>query len=81
MSSAGTPGNKPRTNRKRKVARTFRLTPGKVEAAQRILGVATATDAIETALDMVVFREELIAGTRAAHGLRITSPDATRGRS
>ena len=41
----------------RKTARTFRLTPGKVEAAQRILGVPTATEAIETALDMVVFRQ------------------------
>ena len=40
----------------RKLARTFRLTPGKVEAAQRILGASTATQTIETALDMVLFR-------------------------
>jgi hypothetical protein len=53
----------------RKKARTFRLTPGKIEAAQRILGVPTATDAIETALDMVIFREELIRGTKAALGI------------
>ena len=53
----------------RKASRTFRLTPGKVEAAQRILAAPTATDAIETALDMVIFRDELIRGTRAAFGI------------
>lgn len=53
----------------RKKTRTFRLTPGKVEAAQEILGVSTATDAIETALDMVIFREELVRGTKAAFGI------------
>ena len=64
--------------RRRKVARTFRLTPGKVEAAQRILGVPTATDAVETALDMVVFRRELVEGVRAAFGVKLTPPDRPR---
>ena len=54
----------------RKAARTFRLTPGKVETAQQILGSATATDAIETALDMVIFRDELIQGTKSALGIQ-----------
>jgi hypothetical protein len=54
----------------RKIARTFRLTPGKVEKAQEILGSPTATDAIETALDLVIFREELIRGTRKAFGIQ-----------
>ena len=58
-----------------KVSRTYRLTPGKLEAAQRILGAATATEAIETALDMVVFRQELVAGTAAMAGVEITPPD------
>ena len=53
----------------RKKTRTFRLTPGKVEAAQEILGAPTATDAIETALDMVIFRDELVRGTKAAFGI------------
>jgi hypothetical protein len=67
--------------RPNKVARTFRLTPGKVEAARRILGATSATDAIETALDMVVFRRELIDGTQAAFGIRIERPgEARRGR-
>ena len=58
-----------------KVSRTFRLDPGKLAAAQKILGTATATETIETALDMVVFRQALLDGTRALFGLRITSPD------
>ena len=53
----------------RKIARTFRITPGKIEAAQGILGASTATETIETALDMVVFRQELIQGARAAFGI------------
>ena len=58
-----------------KVSRTYRLTPGKLEAAQRILGAATATETIETALDMVVFRQELVEGTAAMAGIEITPPD------
>lgn len=54
----------------RKIVRNFRLTPGKIEAAQKILGAPTATEAIETALDMVIFREELIRGTKAAFGIQ-----------
>ena len=62
----------------KKLPRTFRLTPGKVELAQRILGSSSATDAIETALDMIVFRHELIEGTQAAFGMRIAPPERER---
>jgi hypothetical protein len=58
-----------------KASKTFRLSPGKIAAAQRILGAATATETIETALDMVVFRQELIDGTAAMLGVEITGPD------
>lgn len=61
-----------------KVPKTFRLAPGKLAAAQKILGTSTATETIETALDLVVFRQELIDGTRALAGLQITSPDPAR---
>jgi len=57
--------------RSRKVSRTFRLTPGRLEAAQKILGTETATATIETALDMVVFREELSEGAEAMFGADI----------
>ena len=63
----------------RKTARTFRLTPGKVETAQEILGAPTATDAIETALDMVIFRDELIRGTKAAFGIQFSESGRRRG--
>ena len=63
--------------RDRKVPRTYRLAPGKVAAAQRVLGAATATEAIETALDLVLFRRELVTGTRAMLGVRITPPGET----
>ena len=58
-----------------KVPKSYRLAPGKVAAAQKILGTATATETIEAALDLVVFREELLAGSRALAGLQIRSPD------
>ncbi len=58
-----------------KVSKTYRLAPDKLAAAQRILGAATATEAIETALDMVVFRQDLIDGTAAMSGTEITPPD------
>lgn len=66
-------GGKPRSAR-RKVPRTYRLTPEKVVAAQRVLGTATATETIETALDLVLFRRELIAGTRAMLGVTLNPP-------
>ena len=53
----------------RKIVRTFRLTSGKIEAAQKILGAPTATDTIETALDIVIFREELMRGAKNAFGI------------
>ena len=48
-----------RSPRDRKVPKTYRLSPAKVAAAQRILGTPTATETIEAALDLVVFRDEL----------------------
>jgi len=50
----------------------------KLSAAKRALGAATVTEAIERALDLVVFQRELVDGTRAMHGIEITPPDAAR---
>ena len=50
----------------------------KLSAAKKALGAATATETIERALDLVVFRRELIDGTRAMLGIEIASPDAER---
>ena len=57
--------------RLKKVSKTFRLEPSKLTMAQRTLGTRNATETIEMALDMVVFRKELVAGTRAMLGIHI----------
>ena len=62
----------------RRVPGTYRLTLSKLAAAKRALGAATATEAIERALDLDVFRRALVEGTRAMLGVRIVSPDAER---
>lgn len=64
-----------RTPRDRKVPKTYRLSPAKVAAAQRILGTPTATETIEAALDLVVFRDELVAGTRVLLGTDLAPAD------
>lgn len=61
-----------------KVPRTYRLTPAKLSAAQRALGTRTATETIEVALDMVLFRRELVRGTAAMLGVKIDPPDSAR---
>jgi hypothetical protein len=54
-----------------KVAMSYRLSPTKIAQAQRILGTATATATIEEALDLVVFRRELVQGVEQAFGITI----------
>jgi hypothetical protein len=54
-----------------KVAMSYRLSPAKIARAQRVLGTPTATSTIEEALDLVVFRRELIDGVDAAFGVEI----------
>ncbi len=61
--------------REKRVSRTYRLPLSKLKAAQRALGAATATEAIERALDLAVFQRALVDGTRAMLGVDITSPD------
>lgn len=62
--------------REGRVSRTYRLPLSKLKAAQRALGAATATEAIEKALDLAVFQRELLDGTRAVLGMQITPPDS-----
>ena len=65
----------PSRTRERRVSRTYRLPLSKLDAAQRALGAATATETIERALDLVVFQRALVRGTRAMLGVRIVPPD------
>jgi hypothetical protein len=55
-----------------RVSRTYRLPLSKLRAAERPLGAATASEAIERALDLAVFQRELVDGTRAMVGIEIT---------
>ena len=64
--------------REARVSRTYRLPLSKLRAAKRALGAATATEAIERALDLAVFQRELVDGTRAMLGIDIASPDPDR---
>ena len=59
----------------RRVPRTYRLTLSTLSAEKRALAAATATETIERALELVVFRRQLVDGTRAMRGVQITSPD------
>lgn len=54
-----------------KVAQSYRLSRTRIARAQAILGAPTATAAIEEALDAVIFRRELMEGTRRVLGLPI----------
>lgn len=74
----GTTGPKRSPRREVRVSRTYRLPLSKLRAAKRALGAATATEAIERALDLAVFQRELVEGTRAMLGVRIASPDPDR---
>lgn len=66
-----------------KTPMSYRLSPAKIARAQAILGTPTATATIEEALDLVVFRHELIDGTNQAFGLGIREafPDDNGPRS
>ena len=63
------------TTREARVSRTYRLPLSKLKAAKQALGAATATEAIERALDLAVFQHALVDGTHAMLGVEIASSD------
>jgi len=73
---ANTAPRKRSPHREERVSRTYRLPLSKLRAAKRALGAATATEAIERALDLAVFQRELVDGTRAMLGVEIAPPDS-----
>lgn len=58
-----------------KTPQSYRLSPAQIAAAREVLGAPSATATIEMALDMVIFREELLGGTRAMRGVEIARYD------
>jgi hypothetical protein len=64
-----------RGNRKGKVRKEFWLDPKLLRTVKEELGAATEREAIEMALDLVVFRKELTEGARRLVGLGIKPLD------
>jgi Arc/MetJ family transcription regulator len=58
-----------------KVRKEFWLDPRVLAEAQAALGAATERETVELALDLVAFRGELVAGTRALRGLALSRID------
>lgn len=76
---AAGPSATPKRVSEPKVAMSYRLSPVRIARAQKILGAANATATIEQALDAVIFRRELMEGTRRSLGIPVTAafPDAS----
>jgi hypothetical protein len=53
--------------------KNLRLYQSKIDEARRILGTTTETETIEAALDLVVFRTELVEGVRAMRGAQLVN--------
>ena len=79
MAKKRVPGATPMLVREPKVAMSYRLSRDRIAQAQRILGAANATATIEEALDAVIFRRELMEGTRKSLGIPVANafPDAS----
>jgi hypothetical protein len=48
--------------KKQTVRKNLRLNQAKIDRAKKILGTKTETETIEQALDLVAFRDEVVAG-------------------
>lgn len=55
------------------VKKNIRLHQSKIDAARKALGTSTETETIETALDLVVFRKELVEGARSMRGAQLVN--------
>ena len=64
-----------RPSRVGKVRKAFWLDPRLLEEARASLGASTEREAIEMALDLVRFRKELVRGTRALIGIKLSRID------
>jgi hypothetical protein len=61
--------------REGKVRKEFWLNPSLLRRVQKTLGAATEREAVEMALNLVSFRQELTAGVRALRKLDISRID------
>ena len=63
-----------------KTAMSYRLSRDKIARAQTVLGTTTATATIEQALDLVLFRRELVDGVESAFGIPVRDAFPASGR-
>jgi hypothetical protein len=66
---------RPKSKRPRSVRKNFRLDQARLDAAREALGARTETETIETALDLILFRKELVDGVDTLVGTRIAPFD------
>lgn len=55
------------------VKKNIRLHQSRIDAARKALGTSTETETIEAALDLVVFRKELLEGVRSLRGAELVN--------
>ncbi|MGH9372273.1 MAG: hypothetical protein ACRD15_12140 [Vicinamibacterales bacterium] len=65
----------PRATRIGKVRKAFWLDPRLLDEARASLGASSERETVEIALDLVNFRKELVRGTRALLGLKLSRID------
>ncbi len=70
---ASTKANAARAAKEQPRKKNLRLHQSKINEAKAILGTTTETETIETALDLVIFRQELIEGVRAMRGANLVN--------
>jgi hypothetical protein len=68
-------GTGPRATRIGKVRKAFWLDPRLLDEARASLGASSEREAVEMALDLVNFRKDLVRGTRALLGLKLSRID------
>ncbi|MEP6619432.1 MAG: hypothetical protein ABJE47_08960 [bacterium] len=71
-SRSASPPTRRRAVTEGKVRKEFWLDPASLAAAQAFLGTVTERDTVELALDLVIFRRDLVAGARALKGMRLS---------
>lgn len=59
--------------------KNYRLRQSRIDRAMRVLGTSTETETIERALELVVFRGELVDGVRAMRGAGLADPFGADG--
>ncbi len=69
MAKSSARGGRPRTPRAKWVRKNMAMDQAKLTRAKRLLGVATETEAVDAALDLIAFRAEVVSGVEKLAGM------------